>query len=143
MRHYLLHCKHGLNCVSKCYIFSRAQIKFFFWLIHYSYLTTFFSDIGHMTCMSTTKTASILRIMLISSIRCSTWHCVKSVQTRSYFWSIFSCIGTEYRKIRTRKTPNLRIRSEYRKMWTRNNSVFGHFSRSMVVIEQNNIKELI
>ena len=25
---------------------------------------------------------------------------------------------------------NLRIQSEYRKIWTRNNSVFGHFSRS-------------
>ena len=40
-------------------------------------------------------------------------HCVKSVQRRSYFWSVFSCIRTEYRKIRTR-----------------NNSVFGHFSQS-------------
>ena len=40
-------------------------------------------------------------------------HCVKSVQMRSHFWSVFSCIWTEYRKIRTR-----------------NNSVFGHFSRS-------------
>ena len=33
-------------------------------------------------------------------------HCVKSVQIRSYFWSVFSCIRT------------------------RNNSVFGHFLRS-------------
>ena len=33
-------------------------------------------------------------------------HCVKSVQIRSYFWSVFSCIQT----------------------W--NNSIFGHFSRS-------------
>ena len=40
-------------------------------------------------------------------------HCVKSVQIRSYFRSVFSCIWTEYRKIRTR-----------------NNSVFGHISRS-------------
>ena len=40
-------------------------------------------------------------------------HCVKSVQIRSYFWSVFSCIWTEYRKIRTR-----------------NNFVFGHISRS-------------
>ena len=38
-------------------------------------------------------------------------HLVKSVQVRSYFWSVFSC-----------------IQSEYRKIWTRNNSVFGHFS---------------
>ena len=41
-------------------------------------------------------------------------HCVKSVQIRSFFWSVFSCIQSEYRKIRTRK-----------------NSVFGHFSCSV------------
>ena len=39
-------------------------------------------------------------------------HCEKSVQIRSYFWSVVSCIRTEYRKIRNR-----------------NKSVFGHFSR--------------
>ena len=38
---------------------------------------------------------------------------VKSVQIRSYFCSVFSCIQTEYREIRTR-----------------NNYVFGHFSWS-------------
>ena len=36
-------------------------------------------------------------------------HCVKSDQIRSFFQSIFSCIRTEHRKIRTRK-----------------NSLFGH-----------------
>ena len=40
-------------------------------------------------------------------------HSVKSVQIRSFFWSVFPCIQSEYSKIRTRK-----------------NSVFGHFSRS-------------
>ena len=40
-------------------------------------------------------------------------HCVKSAQTRSYFWSLFSCIQSECRKIRSI-----------------NNFVFGHFSRS-------------
>ena len=40
-------------------------------------------------------------------------HCVKSVQIQSFFWFVFSCIRSEYRKIRTRK-----------------NSVFGHLSRS-------------
>ena len=40
-------------------------------------------------------------------------HCIKSVEIRSYFCYIFFCIWTEYRKIRTRK-----------------NFVFGHFSRS-------------
>ena len=44
----------------------------------------------------------------------SNFHCVKLVQIRSYFWSVFSCIWTEYRKIRTR-----------------NNSVCGHSSRSV------------
>ena len=52
-------------------------------------------------------------------------HCVKSVQIRSYFWSVFSGIRIEYRDL-----VNLRIQSEYRKIRTRNNSVFGHFSRS-------------
>ena len=40
-------------------------------------------------------------------------HCVKRVQIRSHFWSVFSCIRTEYRIIRTR-----------------DNFVFGRFSRS-------------
>ena len=40
---------------------------------------------------------------------------VKSVEIRSFFWSIFSCIQSEYRKIQTRK-----------------NSVFWHFSRSAI-----------
>ena len=42
-------------------------------------------------------------------------HCVKSVQIRSFFWSVFSCIRTEYRKIRTRKY-----------------SVCGHFSSTIL-----------
>ena len=46
------------------------------------------------------------------------FHCVKSVQIRSYFWSVFSCIRTGYRKLRTR-----------------NNSVFGHFSRTVYVMD--------
>ena len=44
-------------------------------------------------------------------------NCVKSVQIRNYFWSVFSSIRTEYGEIRTR-----------------NNSVFGHFSRSDIQI---------
>ena len=47
-------------------------------------------------------------------ITCSYSHCVKSVQIRSFFWSVFSCIRAEYRKILTRKY-----------------SVLGHFSRSV------------
>ena len=46
-------------------------------------------------------------------------HCLKSAQIRSFFWSVFSCIRTEFRKIRTRK-----------------NYVFGHFSRSETVLRR-------
>ena len=49
----------------------------------------------------------------IASKSLAVQHCVKSAQIRSFFWSVFSCIRTEYRKIRVRK-----------------NSLFGHFSRS-------------
>ena len=52
---------------------------------------------------------SWLFLMIIFKTR----YCVKSVQLRSYFWSVFSCIQSGYRKIQTR-----------------NNSVVGHFSRS-------------
>ena len=48
-----------------------------------------------------------------------TTHGVKSVRIRSYFWSLFSCIQSEYRKIRTR-----------------NNSVFGNFSCSDMDLEK-------
>ena len=49
-----------------------------------------------------------LHYVIIQSI-----HCVKSVQIRSFFWSVFSRIQPECGKIRTRK-----------------NSIFGHFSHS-------------
>ena len=42
------------------------------------------------------------------------YHCMKSVQIRIYFWSVFPYIQSEYSKIRTR-----------------NNSVFGHFLRGV------------
>ena len=41
---------------------------------------------------------------------------VKSVQIRSFFWAVFSCIRTEYKKIQTRKI-----------------SVFRYFSRSSLL----------
>ena len=49
-------------------------------------------------------------------------HCVNIDQIRCYFWSVFSCIWTD--------SVNLRIQCEYRKIPTRKNSVFGHFSCS-------------
>ena len=51
-------------------------------------------------------------------INFSITQCVKSVQVRSYFWSVFSCIRTEYGFYGV----NLSIQPEYRKIRTRNNS---------------------
>ena len=53
-------------------------------------------------------------------------HCVKSVRIRSFFWSVFSCIRPGY--------GDLLCKSEYRKMRTRKNSVFGHFSCSVMLL---------
>ena len=50
-------------------------------------------------------------------------HCVISVQIRSFFWSVFSRIRSEY-------GVSLRTHSECAKIRTRKNSVFRHFSRS-------------
>ena len=41
-----------------------------------------------------------------------------------FFWSVFSCIWTEY-------GDNLRIQSKYRKIGTRENSIFGQFLHSV------------
>ena len=46
-----------------------------------------------------------------------------SVPMRSYFWSLFSCIRTEYRDLLRNSPYSVPIR-------IRNNSVFEHFSRS-------------
>ena len=37
--------------------------------------------------------------MAYVNIKLVSVHCVKSVQIRSYFWSVLSCIWIEYRKI--------------------------------------------
>ena len=61
----------------------------------------------------------------------TTWsvfsHCVKSVQIRSFFWSIFYRIRTEFGE-----TLRISLHS-FGKIRTRKNSVFGHFSRSVIV----------
>ena len=53
-------------------------------------------------------------------------HCVKSVQIRSFFWSLFIRIRTEYGEI-------LRISLYSARIWEntdQKNLVFGHFSLS-------------
>ena len=62
-------------------------------------------------------------------------HYVKSVQIRSYFWFVFSCIRTEYGDLRSTGIKDTG-KYEYRKIRTRNNSAFGHFSRSGIYIDK-------
>ena len=38
-----------------------------------------------------------------------TQHCVKSVQIRSFFWSVFSCIWTEYGDLRSKYPYSVRM----------------------------------
>ena len=63
---------------------------------------------------------------LSSGRTCENRHCVKSIQIRSFFWSLFSHIWTEYGNCRV----NLCIQSKCGKIQTRKNSVLGQFSRS-------------
>ena len=58
---------------------------------------------------------------------CSDFHCVKKVHIPTFSGSYFPVFGlnTEIYGV------NLRIQSKYRKIQTRKNSVFGHFSRSV------------
>ena len=60
---------------------------------------------------------------LYSASLCS-YHCMKSVQKRSFFWSVFS-------RFRIECFVSLRIQSECGKIRTRKNSVFGHISHSV------------
>ena len=39
----------------------------------------------------------------------SKYHCVRYVQIRSYFWSVFSCIRTEYGELRSISPYSVRI----------------------------------
>ena len=54
-------------------------------------------------------------------------HCGKSVQIGSFFWSVFSCIRTEYIDLRSKSPCSVRVQENT----DRKLSVFGHFSRSV------------
>ena len=60
----------------------------------------------------------------------------ESVQIRSFLWSLFSCISTEYGDLRS-------IQSEYKKMRSRKNSLFGHFLRSVNMQKSNSCKYIV
>ena len=77
----------------------------------------------HFLRCASSEWRSILEYDLL--VLSSTLQCVKSAQIRSFFWSVFSLIRTEYGKI-------LCIQCECGKIRTRKSSVFGHFSRSVL-----------
>ena len=54
------------------------------------------------------------------------WHCLKSVQIRSFFWSVIPCIWTKYGDLRTKFLYSVWMRENT----DQKNSVFGNFSRS-------------
>ena len=53
-------------------------------------------------------------------------HCVKSVQIWCFFWSVFSCILTEYGDLRSKYPYSVQIQENP----DQKNSVFEHFSSS-------------
>ena len=53
-------------------------------------------------------------------------HCVKRVQTRSFFWSVFSRIWTEYGEIRSISPYSVQMRENR----DQKNFLFGHFLHS-------------
>ena len=59
------------------------------------------------------------RTWAIISLTFYLWHCVKTVQIWSFFWSVFSRIQIKY---------SVRMREN---IWTRKNSLSEHFSRSV------------
>ena len=58
---------------------------------------------------------------LVKHLSCS-FYCVKSVQIRSYFWSVFSCIRTEYEYLLRKSPYSVRIHGKtdqkYLRIWT-------------------------
>ena len=106
------------HCV-KC-----VQIQSFFWSV-FSSIPTEYGKILHISpysvrmrenteqknsvfgYFSRSEKCEIMKGIWLLFTRWKTFHCVKSVQIRSVFGSVLSCIQSEYRKIGTRKTPYL------------------------------------
>ena len=49
-------------------------------------------------------------IIAVNNSACNYSHCVKNVQIRSFFWSVFSRIWTEYGDLRSKYPYSVRIR---------------------------------
>ena len=78
---------------------------------------TCFWDIDHPQ-----NTSSLSKCQLSGEIGSEMGHCVKSVQIRSFFWSVFSRIRTEYGEIRSISSYLVRMRenTDHKKLriWT-------------------------
>ena len=64
--------------------------------------------------------------------------CVKSVQIRSFFWSAFSGIRTEYGEIQSIPPYSVRMRENT----DRKNSVFGYFSGRVLICSKSTMETL-
>ena len=120
-----------LNCAFQIYHKAFSLLQCFeqrtFWIIRWN-VCQIVSKFFHVTTVhEKIRLETEKNVNTVMSEQCSGEHCsdiitllfeqvknkhgMKSVQIRSFFWSVFSCIWTEYRKIRIRKS-----------------SVFGYFS---------------
>ena len=95
-------------------IYDRSFARFL--LLSVNYFHKWF--IIHI-CLRKSTHLIMMMIMIV-------WHCVKSVQIRSFFWSVFLTFGMNTE----RYFVSLRIHSECGKIRTRKNSPFGHFLSS-------------
>ena len=84
-----------------CSIFHSGLVQL--WQMSYSFVLFSCFSI-HLRSVKTVQIRSFFWSVL-SYIRTEygDLHCVKSVQIQRFFWSVFFCIRTEYRRIRTRK----------------------------------------
>ena len=112
-----------INVFSVCIISLQSVLRMELWVISFIHMSVAVVKWKSQTPFLSKCKAMKLKIVAFSIFKISfnllyqriyePIHCVKSIQIRSYFWS-------EYRKIRTT-----------------NNSIFGHFSRSDSFLEQS------
>ena len=100
---------------------------------HFLIIANGWKPLTHITKSSILNVAAVLDspllLLTIKLTYFATTHNVKSFHIRSFFWSVFSYIRTEYEDL-IQYGVNLRIQNEWMKIRTRKNYVYGHFSRS-------------
>ena len=117
--------------------FFKTVIFTFSWALHtklkHSLSVSFLSNILEQRWIANILTSlnhymiNLAGILSIIFTTIGFYHYVKTVQTRSFFWSVFSRIRTEY----SISPYSVRIG----KIWTKKNFVFGHFSHSVGLLK--------